>query len=161
MGFLKDVFNPRGAEDERERALLREKRKEYPKVTYDAERWSKLSPTEKAKQCQDLGVKVEELRLLKAGKIEDSALSDAHRVDERGKRVYTTLFNEYGRVYSLRACDPIMQAVSANKDKVELQRQADILQARVEKDIEKQRTIIIGVGGAVLLLGTFLIFRKL
>lgn len=160
MGLFKDVFNPSKAEDERYQAELNKKRKIYPKITYDKDTWAKVPATEKIKKCQELGVKVEELRLLKAGKIEDSALSDSHRVDERGKKVYTTIFNEYARVYNLRACDPILQTVEVNKDRIELQRQADILQARVEKDVEKQRTIIIAVGGVVLLLGTVLILRK-
>ncbi len=161
MGLFKDVFSPSKAEKEREEALLKKKREIYPVITYDNKAWAKLSSTEKIKECQKLGAIVAELRLLKDGKIEDTLLSDGHRVDERAKNVYTTIFNEYARVYNLRYCDPILQTVTVNQDRLETQRQADILQARIEKDIEKQRTIIIAVGGVVLLLGTVLILRKL
>jgi len=161
MGWLKDVFAPKKAERERYNKLFNQKRKEYPEVTYDFDRWSKVPPAQKVIDCENLGVSVEELRLLKAGKIEDSMLSDGHRVDERGKKVYTNLYNEYYRVYQRRYCDPVLQTATANKDAVETKRQADILQDRIEKDTEKQRTLIIAVGGVVLLLGTVIILRKL
>lgn len=161
MGWLKDVFNPRGAERDRYNNELNKKRGQYPQVTYDFDRWKNVPPAQKIKDCEKLGVSVEELRLLKAGKIEDSMLSDGHRVDERGKKVYTTLYNEYNKVYQRRYCDPVLQTATANKDAVETKRQADILQDRIEKDTEKQRTLIIAVGGVVLLLGTVIILRKL
>jgi len=108
-----------------------------------------------------LGADVKELRLLKAGKIEDAMLSDGHRVDERGKKVDTTIYNEYNQVYNRRYCDPILQTDIENKDAIEVKRLADLTQDRIEKDTEKQRTIIIEVGGTVLLLGTVIILRKL
>ena len=161
MGWLKDVFAPKKAEKERYNKLFNQKRKDYPQVTYDFDRWKNVPPAKKVTDCQKLGVSVEELRLLKAGKIEDAMLSDGHRVDERGKKVYTNLYNEYNNVYQRRYCDPVLQTATANKDAVETKRQADILQDRIEKDTEKQRTIIIAVGGVVLLLGTVIILRKL
>jgi len=148
-------------ERDRYNKLFNEKRKDYPQVTYDFERWKNVPPAQKVTDCQKLGVSVEELRLLKAGKIEDAMLSDGHRVDERGKKVYTNLYNEYNNVYQRRYCDPVLQTATANKDAVETKRQADILQDRIEKDTEKQRTLIIAVGGVVLLLGTVIILRKL
>lgn len=148
-------------ERDRYNQAFNEKRKDYPLVTYNYERWKNVSPAEKISQCQELGIKVSELRLLKAGKIEDAMLSDGHRVDERGKQVYTDLYNEYNRVYGSRYCDPVLQTATANKDAIETKRQADILQDRIEKDTEKQRTIIIIVGGAVLLLGTVIILKRL
>ncbi len=161
MGWLKDVFNPRGAEKDRYNDLLKKKRREYPKLTYDYDSWKKVPPALKLTQCNSLGADVKELRLLKAGKIEDSMLSDGHRVDERGKKVYTTLYNEYNNVYNRRFCDPILQTEVENKDALEVKRLADQTQDRIEKDTEKQRTIIIAVGGTVLLLGTVIILRKL
>ena len=148
-------------ERDRYNKLFNEKRKEYPQVTYNYERWKNVPPAQKVRDCQKLGISVEELRLLKAGKIEDAMLSDGHRVDERGKKVYTNLYNEYNTVYQRRYCDPVLQTATANKDAVETKRQADIIQDRVEKDTEKQRTMIIAVGGVVLLLGTVIILRKL
>ena len=47
------------------------------------------------------------------------------------------------------------------EDSIEVVKNAEELQARVEKDLQQQRTIIIAVGGIVLLLGTTLILRKL
>ena len=88
-------------------------------------------------------------------------LSDGHRVDERGKKVYTALYNEYNTVKIRRFCDDILQTEEENQDALEVKRLADQTQARIEKDTEKQRTIIIAVGGAVLLLGTVIILRKL
>ena len=161
MGWLKDVFNPSGAENDRYNDELNKKRKTYPKITYNYSNWSKVNPSLKLTQCQNLGADVEELRLLKAGKIEDTLLSDGHRVDERGKKVYTKIFNEYNGVYISRFCDPILQVDVENKDALAVKRKADETQARVEKNTEKQRTIIIAVGGTVLLLGTVLILRKL
>ncbi len=161
MGWLKDVVNPSGAEQDRYEALLKEKRKQYPKVTYNFDSWKALSPSQREAQCQSLSRDVEVLRLLKAGKLDDNALSDGHRVDERGIRVYTRLYNEYFQVYQKRQCDGVLNTSVVNQDSIELLRKADELQDRVEKDLQKQRTIIIAVGGIVLLLGTTLILRKL
>lgn len=160
MGLFKDIFNPSKAEKEREEALLRKKRETYPVLNFDNVAYNKLSSTDKIKECQRLGALVAELRLLKDSKIEDTLLTDSFRVAERNKKVYTTIFNEYARVYNLQFCDPILQTFEVNTDRIEIQRQADILQARIEKDVQKQRTIIIGVGGVVLLLGTIIILRK-
>eukprot|EP01043_Picozoa_sp_COSAG02_P071680 COSAG02_NODE_13202_length_1427_cov_1.870482_1_plen_80_part_10 len=80
MGWLKDVVNPSGAEQDRYEALLKEKRKQYPKVTYNFDSWKALSPSQREAQCQSLSRDVEVLRLLKAGKLDDNALSDGHRV---------------------------------------------------------------------------------
>ncbi len=148
-------------ERDRYNKLFNEKRKDYPAVTYDYDSWKKVPPALKLTQCNSLGADVKELRLLKAGKIEDSMLSDGHRVDERGKKVYTALYNEYNNVYTRRYCDPILQTDIENKDALEVKRLADQTQDRIEKDTEKQRTVIIAVGGAVLLLGTVIILRKL
>ncbi len=161
MGWFKDVFNPSGAENDRYKDLLNQKRRDYPSISYDYDSWKKVPPALKLTQCNSLGADVKELRLLKAGKIEDSMLSDGHRVDERGKKVYTTIYNEYNSVYNRRYCDPILQTDIENKDALEVKRLADLTQDRIEKDTEKQRTIIIAVGGAVLLLGTVIILRKL
>jgi hypothetical protein len=161
MGWLKDVINPSGAENDRYKSELRKKRKDYPEISYNYDSWKKVNSSIKLTKCQNLGVDVEELRLLKAGKIEDTMLSDGHRVDERGKKVYTKIFNEYNSVYSKRYCDPILQTDIDNKDSLEVKRLADQTQSRIEKDTEKQRTVIIAVGGTVLLLGTVLILRKL
>ena len=151
----------RRCERDRRNKLLNEKRKEYPKITYDFESWKKVPPSLKLTQCKELGTNVELLRLLKAGKLDDSALSDGHRVDERGVSVYPELYNEFNTVYKRRYCDKVIDTDVQNKDLLESRRQADIIQARVEKDTEQQRTIIIAVGGVVLLLGTVLILRKL
>lgn len=148
-------------ERDRYNKLFNEKRREYPEVTYDYDSWKKVNPSLKLTRCNSLGADVKELRLLKAGKIEDAMLSDGHRVDERGKKVYTALYNEYNKVYNSRYCDPILQTDVENKDAVEVKRLADQTQARIEKDTEKQRTYIIAVGGVVLLLGTVIILRKL
>ena len=161
MGWLKDVFNPSGAENERYRNELNKKRGQYPAISYDYDSWKKVPPALKLTQCNSLGADVKELRLLKAGKIEDAMLSDGHRVDERGKKVYTEIYNEYNNVYNRRFCDPILQTEVENKDALEVKRLADETQSRIEKDTEKQRTIIIAVGGTVLLLGTVIILRKL
>jgi len=161
MGWLKDVFNPKGAENDRYKDLLNQKRRQYPSISYNYDSWKKVPPTLKLSKCNSLGADVKELRLLKAGKIEDTMLSDGHRVDERGKKVYTEIYNEYNQVYNRRYCDPILQTDVENKDALEVKRLADLTQDRIEKDTEKQRTIIIAVGGAVLLLGTVIILRKL
>jgi len=161
MGIFKDVFNPSGAEQDRYEKMLSEKRRDYPIITYNFDSWKALSPSQREAQCQSLSRDVEVLRLLKAGKLDDNALSDGHRVDERGIKVYTKLYNEYFRVYQKRQCDGILNTSVVNQDSIELLRKADELQDRVEKDLQKQRTIIIAVGGIVLLLGTTLILRKL
>ena len=128
---------------------------------YDFDSWLALGSSQREAQCQSLSRDVEVLRLLKSGKVEDSALSDGYRVDERGAKVYTTIYNEYFRVYQKRQCDGILNTSVVNQDSIELVKKAEELQDRVEKDIQKQRTIIIAVGGIVLLLGTTLILRKL
>tara|TARA_R110000782_G_scaffold49136_1_gene107072 strand:- start:2111 stop:2590 length:480 start_codon:yes stop_codon:yes gene_type:complete len=148
-------------ERDRYNSLMNEKRREYPNVSYNFESWKKVPPALKLTQCNSLGADVNELRLLKAGKIEDAMLSDGHRVDERGKKVYTAIYNEYSKLYMRRYCDPILQTDVQNKDALDLKIRADKNQARIEKDTEKQRTIIIAVGGVVLLLGTVIILRKL
>ena len=89
MGIFKDVFNPSGAEQDRYEKMLSEKRRDYPIITYNFDSWKALSPSQREAQCQSLSRDVEVLRLLKAGKLDDNALSDGHRVDERGIKVYT------------------------------------------------------------------------
>lgn len=148
-------------ERDRYNKAMNEKRGQYPAISYDYDSWKKVPPALKLTQCNSLGADVKELRLLKAGKIEDAMLSDGHRVDERGKKVYTEIYNEYNNVYNRRFCDPILQTEVENKDALEVKRLADQTQDRIEKDTEKQRTIIIAVGGTVLLLGTVIILRKL
>lgn len=160
MGLFSDVFSPKQAERDRYNNLLKQKRQEYPKLSFGVDEWRKESGAKKIEKCQDLGVSVAELRLLKEGKIGDAMLSDGHRVDERGKKVYSEIYKEYNDVYKRRFCDPILQTVTVNKDILETKRNADILQSEIEKDTDEQRKIIIAVGGVVLLLGTIIILRK-
>ena len=47
------------------------------------------------------------------------------------------------------------------QDKIKIMQEADEVAKRTEKNVETQRTLIIAVGGAVLLIGTVLILRKL
>ena len=148
-------------ERDRYNKMLSEKRRDYPIITYNFNSWSSSTPNSRETRCVSLGRDVEVLRLLKSGKIEDTALSDGYRVDERGAKVYTTIYNEYFRLYQKRQCDEILNTQVVNKDSIEVVKTAEELQARVEKDLQQQRTIIIAVGGIVLLLGTTLILRKL
>jgi len=148
-------------ERDRYNKLFNEKRREFPQVTYSLESWKKINPTVKLTKCNSLGANVKTLRLLKEGKIKDSARSDGHRVDERGKKVYTALYNEYNNVYNRRFCDAILDNAKANQDKIKIMQEADEVAKRTEKNVETQRTLIIAVGGAVLLIGTVLILRKL
>tara|TARA_R110000737_G_scaffold324332_1_gene337224 strand:+ start:574 stop:1059 length:486 start_codon:yes stop_codon:yes gene_type:complete len=161
MGWLTDVFDPKKAERQRYDNELSEKRKEYPKLVYDFIKWKNVSPSIKLSKCQDLGADVEVLRLLKSGKLDDSAMSDGHRVDKRGVKVYTEIYNEYNNVFTKQYCDPILSTNIQNQDAIETKRNADLLNSRIEKNTDKQRVIIIAVGGVVLLLGTTLILRKL
>ena len=48
-----------------------------------------------------------------------------------------------------------------DQDNSEVERQAQILEERIEKDTDNQRKIIIAIGGLVLLIGTIIIVRKL
>jgi hypothetical protein len=148
-------------ERDRYNKLLNEKRREFPKVTYDLNSWKKVNPTVKLTKCKSLGSNVKTLRLLKEGKVKDSARNDGDRVDERGKKVYTDLYNEYYGVYSRRFCDAILDNAKANEDKLKIMQEADEVAKRTEKFVETQRTLIIAVGGVVLLIGTVLILRKL
>ncbi len=148
-------------ERDRFNKLLNKKRNEYPKVTYDYATWKDVPSSQKLRSCNDLGLKVEQLRLLKGGSQEDVALSDGYRVDERHAKVYGQLYNEYNTVFTRRYCTPIIDTDQQNKDAVEVKRLADLTQKRIEKDTEKQRTYIIAIGGVVLLLGTVIILRKL
>lgn len=161
MGWLKDVFNPKGAEKEREEKLLSDKRKVYPKLIFNNEQWVKKSSIQKIQDCENLAVKVEELRLLRSGKAEDSAMSDGFRADTRSLKIYNDLYKEYLDVFNKQSCNQVISKVVLAKDDVRIQRDIDDLQARIEADTEKQRTIIIAVGGVVLLLGTVLIIRKI
>ena len=148
-------------ERDRYNKLFNEKRREFPQVTYNLDSWKKVNPSIKLTKCKSLGADVKTLRLLKEGKIKDSARSDGYRVDERGKKVYTNLYNEYNGVYNRRFCDAILDNAKANEDKIKIMQEADEVAKRTEKNVETQRTLIIAVGGAVLLIGTVLILRKL
>lgn len=148
-------------ERDRYNKLLNEKRRKFPQVTYNLDSWRKVNPSIKLTKCNSLGADVKTLRLLKEGKIKDSARSDGYRVDERGKKVYTTLYNEYNGVYNRRFCDAILDNAKANEDKLKIMQEADEVAKRTEKFVETQRTLIIAVGGVVLLIGTVLILRKL
>lgn len=161
MGLFKDIFNPKGAEEDRFDDAMREKRRLYPKLTYNQDEWRKKPPALKLKECQDLGAKVNELAILKGSKLEDVALSNGHRVDERLRDVYRELYNEYKRVYNFKSCDPILQIKQDNENNLKLNQEKDEVAKRIEDDLQSQRTIIIAVGGVVLLLGTVLILRKL
>lgn len=148
-------------ERDRYNKSLNSKRSEFPKVTYDLNSWKKVNPTVKLTKCKSLGSNVKTLRLLKEGKVKDSARNDGDRIDERGKKVYTTLYNEYNGVYNRRFCDAILDNAKANEDKLKIMQEADEVAKRTEKFVETQRTLIIAVGGVVLLIGTVLILRKL
>lgn len=161
MGFLKDVFDPKGAEKERKDKLMRKKRKIYPKLTFNISKWKNTPSVKKIKQCQDLSTKVNELRLLKSGKADDSALSDGFRVDTRTRDVYSEILKEYKEVLEKRSCENVIDKVTLSQDRLKLSQEADETQARIEKDLSEQRTIIIAVGGVILILGTILIIRKL
>tara|TARA_B100001093_G_scaffold367136_2_gene351982 strand:+ start:18066 stop:18554 length:489 start_codon:yes stop_codon:yes gene_type:complete len=162
MGWFKDVFNPSGAEKERYNSAFNKVRKEnYPKIEYNYNSWKNVSPTQKIAKCNALDKSVEELKLLKEGKINDALMSDGHRVDERYKKVYTNILNEYNSVYRRRYCDPILDTAERNTTKVKLNIEAQETQKRVEDDLAKQRVLIIGVGSLVLLLGTVFIIRKI
>ena len=155
-------FNTKSVcERRRYRDALNSKRAEFPEMTYSLESWKKVNPSIKLTKCKSLGADVKTLRLLKEGKIKDSARSDGYRVDERGKKVYTTLYNEYNGVYNRRFCDAILDNAKANEDKIKIMQEADEVAKRTEKFVETQRTLIIAVGGVVLLIGTVLILRKL
>ena len=70
------------------------------------------------------------------------------------------IYNEYNNVYNRRFCDAILDNAKANEDKIRINQEADEVAKRVEKNVENQRTIIIAVGGVVLIIGTVLILRK-
>tara|TARA_B100001248_G_C27364064_1_gene447996 strand:- start:95 stop:574 length:480 start_codon:yes stop_codon:yes gene_type:complete len=136
-------------------------RKTFPKQEYDFESWSKLSSSVRLSRCKKLGADVETLRLLRDGKVRDSARSDGYRVDERYKKVYTNLYNEYNEVYRRQLCEKIIDTNTANQDKIRIMQEADEVAQRTEQNVSEQRTLIIAVGGAVLIVGTVLILRKL
>lgn len=147
-------------ERRRYRDELAKKRQEFPEISYSLESWRKVNPTVKLTKCKSLGADVKTLRLLREGKIKDSARSDGYRVDERQKKVYTEIYNEYNNVYNRRFCDAILDNAKANEDKIRINKEADEVAKRVEKNVENQRTVIIAVGGVVLIIGTVLILRK-
>lgn len=159
--WWKDVFNPSGAEKERYNDQLKKYRQKYPKITFDSGAWARVSPNSKISQCELLDKQVDELKLLKEGKINDALASDGHRVDERQKKAYGTILDEYQGVYKSRYCDPVLDTAVQNRTKVAIEEEAREVQMRVENDLQKQRTIIIAVGGVVLLLGTIFILRKI
>lgn len=162
MGWFKDVFNPKGAERDRYNdAFNKVRRENYPAISYNYENWKKVNPASKISQCNELDKSVDELKLLKEGKINDALARDGHRYDERYKKVYTNILNEYKSVYNRRYCDPILSTAERNETKVKLNQEAQETQKRVEDDLAKQRILIIGVGGLVLLLGTVFIIRKI
>ena len=161
MGWLKDVFDPKGAEKERYESALNKTRQIYPKIEYDYERWKNVPASGKIAECNALDKSIQELKLLKEGKINDALISDGHRVDERYKKVYSTILNEYKTVFSRNYCNKILDVDLANRTKVQLQKDAIDSQKRIEDDLMRQRTIIIAVGGIVLLVGTVFIIRKI
>ena len=71
MGWLKDVFNPSGAEKERYESALNKTRRIYPKIEYDYERWKNVPASGKITECNALDKSIQELKLLKEGKIND------------------------------------------------------------------------------------------
>jgi len=147
-------------ERDRYKKELAKKRQEFPEISYSLESWRKINPTVKLTKCKSLGADVKTLRLLREGKIKDSARRDGYRVDERQKKVYTEIYNEYNNVYNRRFCDAILDNAKANEDKIRINKEADEVAKRVEKNVENQRTVIIAVGGVVLIIGTVLILRK-
>jgi len=148
-------------ERDRYNKLLNEKRKEYPLAPYDFDSWKRKSSAQRINECKQLGIATEKLRLLKESSNIDVGLSDGYRVDERHRAVYTTLYNEHNRRMTQQYCNDIIDHKTQQDDAVRLQQEADIIQARIEENTEKQRTLIIAVGGVVLLLGTVFILRKL
>ena len=158
--WWKDVFAPKKAEKERYNNELKQERKIYPVIEFDYNRWKSLHPSRKIAECNELDKKIDELNIKLGKKIDDALKSDGHRADERRKKVYKTIVDEYKKVKLSRYCDEILLTATQNKTKLKLKEDADATQRRVENDLMKQRTLIMGVGGAVLLLGTFFIIRK-
>ena len=151
----------RKCENDRYKKAFNNARKTFPKVEYNFNAWQKLSSTERFQRCKKLGSDVETLKLLRDGKVRDSARSDGYRVDERYKKVYTNLYNEYSSVYRRQQCQKIIDTNTANQDKIRIMQEADEVAQRTEQNVSEQRTLIIAVGGAVLIVGTVLILRKL
>ena len=54
MGWLKDVFDPKGAEKERYESALNKTRQIYPKIEYDYERWKNVPASGKIAECNAL-----------------------------------------------------------------------------------------------------------
>ena len=168
MSWWNDIFNPREEEGKRYKELLKQKRSEYPQIPNNKnvlDSWFIKGDEKKIKKrtdfCKDLDEDIRVLRVKVGGSSEDAGLSDGFRVDERYAKVYKTLYDEYMQVYRTRKCQTVLDINNELVDANKLKDIAKDTQSRIEEDTEKQRTIIMAVGGAVLLLGTVIILRKL
>jgi len=159
MGWIKDLVNPSGAENDRYREYLAEKRKIFPKKSFNLETWKNASNFTKISICENLSAKTEELRILKYDSANNVGFSDGFRVDSRLRRVYTELLYEYEEVLRKQVCGKIISATIANEDRIRLMKEVDDAQRRIGDDTDEQRKIILAVGGGVLLLGSFLILK--
>lgn len=161
MGWLKDVFAPKAAERERKRNAKASLRRTYPERKFNANNWKRISPTSKVKICKDLKSQILELKSLKEGKIIDTAQSDGGRVDKRYRDIYAEILVEYENVFKKSYCDPILINAKANEDRIRANEEKERIAKRIEEQTEKSRKLILGVGGAVLVVGTLIIIKKL
>jgi hypothetical protein len=168
MGLFDDILSPNTEEEKRYKSLLKQKRSQYPQIINNSNvinAWFKKGDRKKIKErtdfCKDLDKDIRVLRVEVGGFAEDSVLSDGFRVDERYAKVYKTIYDEYMQVFRTRKCQTVLDIDNELVDTDVLADKVKETQTRIEQDTQKQRTIIIAVGGAVLLLGTVIILRKL
>lgn len=165
MSWWKRTFKPVEAEDDRREKLYNELKEKYGIKTYNSEVWA--ANTNKIKDCQELGVTTQELRLLKEAKRIDAAnnkgseIKGDYRVDMRYVDVYDSLLNLSSQTYQSQKCDNVLKSTFESNDLAKIDEQAEILQKRVDEETTKSRTTIIIISGITLLLGTIIIYKRI
>jgi len=150
-------------ERDRYNKLLAEFREDYPVMSFNYMDWKRTPISTKVKECVKSKADIEVLRVLKNGKNADyldGGRKGNQRVDGRGQDAYGQILKEYEKIYEQKYCTTVIDLNTSKKDRDTFLKETSKIGDRVEDNTDINRTIILGVGGFVLLAGIFIIFKN-
>jgi hypothetical protein len=135
---------------------IAEYRKEFPELSFNYNGWKNTSIESKLSNCLELKKDIEVLRILKTGKNADYLDGGGRgnqRVDARGQKAYAEILVQYEKINKSKYCGTV---ISLNTKKIDRERflaETTDVANRVEDNTDVNRTILLSVGGFVLLGG--------
>lgn len=161
MGWFKDTFNSSGAERDRYEDYFATIRAKYPKMPFSIDEWNRKSSSEKEKECEDLRLKTVKLRFIYEGMVAEAVQGSSHRVKTRQRDAYGVMYKEYKNYVKQRGCSGMQLDSEMARDKANLEIEKQNTKNRIDAYTSAQNKKILVVGGLTLVIGAFLIIRKI